>query len=75
MTFPLFAQGIGAFPASQRNAADAGRGRALEGAAAAGWDAAGRGPTVYTPDSSLADAIDRGEIVVAPTGGAEPDWN
>ena len=30
---------------------------------------------LYTPDSSLADAIDRGEIVVAPTGGAEPDWN
>ena len=30
---------------------------------------------LYTPDSSLADAIDRGEIVVASKWGAEPDWN
>ena len=30
---------------------------------------------LYTPDSSLADAIERGEIVVASKWGAEPDWN
>ena len=30
---------------------------------------------LYTPDSSLADAIERGEIVVASKWGVEPDWN
>lgn len=30
---------------------------------------------LYTPDSSLAVAIERGEIVVAPTGGVAPDWH
>ena len=30
---------------------------------------------LYTPDSSLADAIERGEIVVASKWGAEPDWD
>ena len=30
---------------------------------------------LYTPDSSLADAIERGEIVVASKWGAEPDWH
>ncbi len=30
---------------------------------------------LYTPDSRLADAIERGEIVVASKWGAEPDWD
>ena len=30
---------------------------------------------LYTPDSSLAEAIERGEIVVASKWGVEPDWN
>jgi hypothetical protein len=38
-----------------------------------GWRA--RCFVLYTPDSSLADAIERGEIVVASKWGAEPDWN
>ena len=37
--------------------------------------AASRCFILYTPDSSLADAIDRGEIVVASKWGVEPDWN
>ena len=99
MTLPLFAQGLGAFPASQRNAAgiahaivEAAFQRALDDALPLGrkfWRRAGNGAigkfepdgkvykcfVLYTPDSSLADAIERGEIVVASKWGAEPDWD
>jgi hypothetical protein len=30
---------------------------------------------LYTPDSSLADAIERGDVAVAPEVGVKPDWN